>query len=80
MIIPHKDRTFDSPRNRTTLTELLVRHQSPPPASINPAGHHSVWITQDLLDLCQHFNWKVAEWRDVDDKYGNGFTIVLQKV
>jgi hypothetical protein len=80
MVIPHKDRTFDSPRNRTTLAELLERHKGPPPASITPVAHYSVWITQDLLELANHFNWKVVEWRDIDDKVGNGFIIVLQKV
>lgn len=76
MIIPHKERTFDAPRNRTTLSELLQRHNVPPPET---PGHHSVWTTVDVLELCQHFNWTVVAVQDIDDKVGNGFTVVIQK-
>ncbi|KAL3105208.1 hypothetical protein niasHT_024102 [Heterodera trifolii] len=77
MDIPHKERIFDRERNRTTLAELLDRHKNP----VLSADHHhqSVWITEDLLELCRHFNWTVAEWRDSDDKLGIGFTIVIKK-
>ncbi|KAL3088406.1 hypothetical protein niasHS_008361 [Heterodera schachtii] len=80
MDIPHKERTFDQGRNRTALSELLERHSRPTNATANAAhAHVSFWITEDLLELCRHFNWTVAEWRDIDDKVGNGFTIVLKK-
>jgi hypothetical protein len=85
MDIPHKERTFDKPRNRTTLSELLKRHNGSIPHDNNPAAHHSVWITMDVLELAKYFNWTVVEWSDQDDKtginYGHaiGFTVVLQK-
>uniref|UniRef100_A0A914GPA6 Methyltransferase type 11 domain-containing protein n=1 Tax=Globodera rostochiensis TaxID=31243 RepID=A0A914GPA6_GLORO len=79
MDIPHKERTFDRPRNRTTLAELIDRHSRPLADVVDAHGHHSVWITEDVLELCRHFNWTVAEWRDSDDKLGIGFTVVLKK-
>jgi SAM-dependent methyltransferase len=41
--------------------------------------HWSVWRTQDFVDLVKHLKFKVVEVQDVDDKYGNGFTVVIQK-
>lgn len=81
MDIPHKDRTFDKHRNRTTLTELLYRHNNPLNDTIQGERtmHKSVWITEDLLALCKYFNWTIETWRDVDDKLGIGFTIVIKK-
>ena len=78
MIVPHKDRTFDSPRPRTTLQELIARNQGGPIApAINE--HFSVWITEDLVELIGYLGWPVVEVQDVDDKVGNGFTIVVRK-
>jgi hypothetical protein len=76
-IVPHKDRTFDQPRARTTLSELLCRHES----GDCPHGdaHHSVWITEDMTELLRYLGMKVVALQDVDDKVGNGFTIVVQK-
>uniref|UniRef100_A0A915EQR1 Methyltransferase type 11 domain-containing protein n=1 Tax=Ditylenchus dipsaci TaxID=166011 RepID=A0A915EQR1_9BILA len=68
IVVPHKERTFDVARNRTTLAELIERHEHPnPPVPYVPA-HYSVWITEDFLELCKHFNWKVVAVQDVDDK------------
>jgi SAM-dependent methyltransferase len=80
-IIPHKERTPDKPRPRTTLQELLDRHSGviPPPAAYDYVHHYCVWITRDWVDLCRHFGWKLVDHRDRDDKVGNGFTIVIQK-
>lgn len=79
IIAPHKERTFDKNRPRTTLQELIARHESPNPQIHDDHQHYSVWITQDFLDLCKHMNWKVIAVQDVDDKVGNGFTVVIQK-
>lgn len=80
-IIPHKERTPDKPRPRTTLRELQDRHSGviPPPAVYDFVHHYCVWVTRDWVDLCRHFGWKLVERRDRDDKVGNGFTIVIQK-
>lgn len=78
MIVPHRDRTFDRDRPRTTIAELVQRHEYPdPPEDLN--RHHSVWITEDFVDLCFARKWRLVEAHDVDDKVGNGFTIVIRK-
>lgn len=80
MIVPHKERTFDRSKKRTTLAELLERHATgiyPKPKS----NHYSFWVTEDLLDLVENIplDWKVIDFQDADDKVGNGFTIVIKK-
>jgi hypothetical protein len=82
MDIPHKERTFDAERPRTTLAELLERHagtRQPHAGHADPNGHHCVWVTEDLNALCAHFNWTIAASQDPDDKTGLGFTVVIQK-
>lgn len=79
MIVPHKERTFDKDRPRTTLQELIARHQHPDVSMADLDAHHSVWITQDVVELCHYFRWPIVAIQDVDDKVGNGFTIVIQK-
>jgi len=79
IIAPHKQRTFDRHLPRTTLVELIDRHEHPNPPVPDHHGHYSVWITEDFLELCNHFGWKIIAWQDIDDKVGNGFTIVIQK-
>jgi SAM-dependent methyltransferase len=80
IIAPHKERTFDRERARTPLQELLDRHNGkiPRPAA-DTHEHYSVWITEDLLELSRHLEWNVVAFQDMDDKVGNGFTIVLKK-
>lgn len=79
IIAPHKERTFDKDRPRTTLAEIIDRHDHPNPPIPDHHGHYSVWITQDFLDICSHYGWPVVAVQDVDDKVGNGFTVVIQK-
>jgi SAM-dependent methyltransferase len=76
MVIPHKDRTFDKDRPRTTLEEIAFRKKP----EVDDFRHWNVWVTQDVIDLCEFMRLHVVEFQDVDDKVGNGFTIVLQKV
>ena len=80
MIIPHKERTFDKDRERTTLNELIKRNNE----IINTNQkfedkHHSVWITEDILELCKYLNMNVIEYHDIDDCRKDGFIIVIQK-
>lgn len=78
MIIPHKERMFDKDRPRTELSELIDRHngliEDP-----NVDFHHNVWITNDILVLCTYMDLEVVDYQNVDDKVGNGFTIVIRK-
>jgi len=77
-ICPHKERTFDKDRPRTTLQELIDRDKS---GIIGPDihGHCTVWITEDMYEVCKYLSYRVVAFQDVDDKVGNGFTVVLQK-
>jgi SAM-dependent methyltransferase len=78
MVVPHKDRTFDSSRERTTLTELVDRHE----ANLTDDGnreHMSVWIAADVTALVLYLGFSVHTLQDPDDKVGNGFTVVIRK-
>lgn len=79
IIAPHKERTFDRDRPRTTLAEIIERHHNPIDPALDDHHHWSVWITQDFLDMCNYYGWNVVAWQDVDDKVGNGFTVVIKK-
>jgi glycosyltransferase involved in cell wall biosynthesis len=79
VIFPHKERTFDKERQRTTFQELMDRFLSPPDLpQRNLDRHHTVWITEDALEFCRMLGMKVVEYQDVDDKVGNGFTFVIR--
>lgn len=77
MIVPHKDRTFDKDRELTTIREFEERFNNEPEVDLHQ--HWSVWNTQSFLEMCNHFGFNVIEYQDVDDKVGNGFTIVIKK-
>ena len=85
MIVPHRDRTFDRERPLTDVEELLRRHAARGPADApgEQAGerdaHHSVWTTQTFLELCAALGLRVVHVDDIDDKVGNGFTVVVQR-
>ena len=80
MIVPHKERTFDSERPRTTYDELKQRQSGIIPApAFDTHEHYSVWITEDWLEICEKEGWHVLFSEDVDSKVGNGFTVVMQK-
>ena len=80
VIFPHKDRTFDKDKHRTTLKELLLRCNQPPDTIPEAKDdHHTIWITEDALELCRHMVWRVIAQQNTDDKVGNGFTFVIQK-
>jgi glycosyltransferase involved in cell wall biosynthesis/SAM-dependent methyltransferase len=77
VIAPHKERTFDRDRPRTTLAELIQRHQT----GIGPdpdAAHCSVWITEDFVELIHWLGWSIVTVQDSDDKVGNGFAVVIR--
>lgn len=77
LIVPHRDRTSDEGRPRTTLPELLHRHTTGEFTGDDP--HCSVWITEDMVELIDYLRWKLVEVQDVDDKVGNGFAVVVRK-
>lgn len=79
MVVPHKERTFDKDEPRTTLQELIDRHEGKITSKPNKNDHSSVWITEDMVELIQYLGWNIVETQDADDKVGNGFTVVIQK-
>jgi len=86
MIVPHRERTFDKHKARTSLQHLIEDFLNNNKAfHKNPTGHDHCWITEDILALVNwmmdtlHVKWEIAEVQDVDDKVGNGFTIVIRK-
>lgn len=79
IIAPHKDRTPDKSKPRTRLAEIIDRHEHPRPPKVDLHEHYSFWTTRDFVRICEHYGWKTVAVQDVDDKVGNGFTVVIQK-
>lgn len=121
IIAPHKERTFDKPREVTPVSELmdradgkiritdyarpefdatgkamggsidrpvqlLVRNKKSQQLEkgwkyyeADDHHHWSVWRTSDFVELVKHLNYKIVEVQDIDDKVGNGFTVVIRK-
>jgi SAM-dependent methyltransferase len=87
MIVPHKDRTFDKGKESTSLEHLIEDHiNSNTQPHNNSEGHDHCWTTQEFEELIHYImnelgvHWKIIEVRDVDDKVGNGFIVVIQKL
>jgi glycosyltransferase involved in cell wall biosynthesis len=78
VIAPNKDRIFDKDRDRTTLGELIERHTTGK-CNIDPDKEHcSCWLTEDFVELINWLHWPIVAVQDVDDKVGNGFTVVIR--
>lgn len=79
IIAPHKMRTFDIDREITQTQELWDRHDGKleKPESV-PKDHYSVWDTSAFLSFMEDLGYKVVEYQDVDDKVGNGFSVVIE--
>ena len=82
-IVPHKERTFDVDKERTTLAHLLDDFGT---AEQNgDYGHHHAWITEDFVEVIRWIQlntgvrWTILELLDVDDKVGNGFAFAVRK-
>ena len=86
MIVPHKDRTSDKNKVRTTLQHLIDDYQNETTKSNDDEnGHEHVWITEDIINLIYWMinnlgmKWIIEEVQNIDDKVRNGFTIVIKK-
>ncbi len=75
VVVPHRDRTFDSGRPLTTVDELLERHRVG--FTSEDDQHWSVWSYESFMAMCDAANLKVIDHQDPDDKVGNGFTVVI---
>lgn len=76
IICPDKERIFDKDKQTTTLAELIVRHESADLKKMH--GHQSYWTMEAFLELCNYLKLKVLEFRNPDDKVGNGFMVLIK--
>jgi SAM-dependent methyltransferase len=74
-IVPHRDRTFDSERELTTVDELIQRHSDG--FTSEEDKHWSVWTCESFVEMCEAVGLNVVDFQDPDDKVGNGFTVVI---
>ena len=42
-------------------------------------GHWTVFDIKQFLDICNYLKFNVVEYQEVDDKVGNGFTIIIKR-
>lgn len=87
MIIPHKERTFDKGKKCTPLTHLIKDFENNnTQLHDDHNGHDHCWITETFVEVIEYMikelgmKWKIAKVQDVDDKVGNGFTVVIRKL
>jgi SAM-dependent methyltransferase len=90
-IFPHPERTFDRGRSRTSLRDLIdrnagrIKEPSLEGVIATPETyqlfHHTIWHLSDAVE-CVHFigGCEIVATQDPDDKVGNGFTFVMQKL
>lgn len=79
IIVPHKDRTTEKDKPRTTLQELIDRHEGRIINHHIGDNHFSCWITEDIIELCNYMKLNIIEYLDTDDAVGNGFLVVIRK-
>jgi SAM-dependent methyltransferase len=77
IICPLRD-ALPSDRDKplTPLSEHIARHTGEIPRQ-ETDEHHSRWTVKSFIEMCEHFGFVVADWLPIDDKVGNGFTVVL---
>jgi SAM-dependent methyltransferase len=75
VIVPHRDRNFDSVRPLTTVAELEERHRHGFTSDVD--RHWSVWTCESFVEMCEATGLHVVDRQDPDDKVGNGFTVVI---
>lgn len=87
MIVPHKERTFDKGKDCTSLEHLVEDFRNNnTQLHGDPNGHDHCWVTEDFVELINYMieeldmKWEIVEVQDVDDKVGNGFTVVIRKI
>jgi len=80
IICPQRDALpSDIGRPLTTYWEVLDRHTgATQPPETDTHEHYSVWTAVTFLEMCEKQGWNVCNIQGIDDKVGNGFTIVLK--
>ena len=87
IIAPRQFALPSETRECTLYTELVDRHSGKMKKKdvnmrkpINEHGHWSVWNLKEFMDLCDYMKWVVVKNEEFDDKVGNGFTVIIQKI
>jgi SAM-dependent methyltransferase len=75
VVVPHRDRTFDSDRDLTSIDEFVRRHENEFMSADDQ--HWSVWTLESFLAMCERFGFAVIDYVDPDDKVGNGFMVAI---
>jgi SAM-dependent methyltransferase len=77
IICPQPD-ALESDRTKliTGLQELLARHSGEIPYN-DTDEHHTRWTCETFREMCAALGFHVSHWQPVDDKVGNGFTVVI---
>jgi len=68
----------DRGKRLTTLQEIRHRHSGktePPPRDDHQ--HYTRWTSGSFVNMCLYFGFHVIDVQDPDDKFGNGFAIVI---
>ncbi len=80
MIIPHKERTFDSNKACTSIAEFEKKHKEYDKNAKYIDMHHSVWTTESFIEFAKHYNYNVIKvFNLVFSCYSNSFGVVIQK-
>jgi len=77
IIVPNKNKTFDKDRKLTPFCELMDRHKGKSRDLSHIDTHHSVWDYFQFMRFMLEMEYKVVDSQPVDDKVGNGFTVII---
>lgn len=77
-IICPQPNALDTDRGKliTPLDALFARHRGEIPDP-HTDEHHTRWTCETFKKMCAALGFYVSNWQEVDDKVGNGFTVVI---
>lgn len=66
----------------TPLEELIDRHNGkiamPCEVEYDYPLHFTRWTPDGFVEMCNHLGYRVIDSQAIDDKYGNGFAVVIE--
>jgi len=75
VVVPHRDRMFDWPREVDPVEHLLARHAQG--LRSDEDRHWTVFTCESFVALCGAIGLRVVDTEDPDLKVGNGFAVVI---
>ena len=78
MIIPSKDKTFDSDRDCTTITEFYEKDENFDKNKTYEDKHHSVWLLETFKEFAKEFNLNLIASKNYPNDLRNSFIVVLK--